>query len=77
MTLEYYLGFQKKPQNGNRFGIKQERGYYPCRLVAIFDISERMLEFSRCEDEIEDDPSVTKYFRKNKLNIINNYGRII
>lgn len=32
--LEFYLGFQKNPQRGNRYGeAPDENGYYPCRLT--------------------------------------------
>ncbi|WP_406041313.1 peptidyl-tRNA hydrolase [Succinimonas sp.] len=35
--LYYSVGFQKSPQQGNRFGCKKTReGYYPCRLKAIY-----------------------------------------
>jgi hypothetical protein len=32
--LEFYEGFQKKPDEDNRYGTECEDGYYPCRLVA-------------------------------------------
>ena len=32
--LEFYQGFQSKPQEGNRYGMEESRGYYPCKLVA-------------------------------------------
>lgn len=33
-TLEYYKGFQREPQDGNRYGEEpNDDGYYPCRLV--------------------------------------------
>lgn len=76
MTLEYYIGFQKKPQQGNRFGTESYRGYYPCRLKAIFDIKND--DLSKIVNKIldlgknsKDDVSVFKYFRKKKLEIIN------
>ena len=38
-VLEFWTGFQKKPQNGNRYGEKPEdNGYYPCRLSAVFPL---------------------------------------
>lgn len=43
MVLEFYRGFQKKPQPGNRFGEKKDDGYYPCAKVgqiSLNDISE-------------------------------------
>ena len=40
--LDYYIGFQKKPQKGNRYGeeitytSEKMENYYPCKLVARF-----------------------------------------
>lgn len=33
-VLEYYEGFQTTPQAGNRYGVKEDRGYYPCKRIA-------------------------------------------
>ena len=38
--LEFYEGFQKAPQEGNRYGEQARDGYYPCRLVCEFPLSE-------------------------------------
>jgi hypothetical protein len=32
-TLEFYRGFQKESQEGNRFGTEPSDGYYPCKMV--------------------------------------------
>ncbi len=43
MVLEFYTGFTKKPQPGNRFGVEVDDGYYPCAKVGqilLTDISE-------------------------------------
>ena len=32
-VLEFYKGFQKEAQKGNRYGETEEDGYYPCKLV--------------------------------------------
>lgn len=77
MKLEFYCGFQHKPQFGNRFGTSSVDGYYPSRLVGIFSLYEinnnteilKKLEF--ISNSEQDDPSVLKYFRELKLNIIN------
>lgn len=81
MKLEFYDGFQKKEQPNNRFGVKPNKdGYYPSRLVGVFD-----LEDIKDSDDInnlvekmnqicgskKDDPSVSSYFRKPKLEILN------
>ena len=40
-VLEFWKGFQKKPDPDNRYGMEpDERGYYPCRLVLKFPLSE-------------------------------------
>lgn len=35
--LLFYVGYQKTPQEGNRYGTEPSNGYYPCRLTAVFD----------------------------------------
>ncbi len=41
--LEYYVGFQQEPQEGNPYGTQYQgqysKKYYPCRLVAVFTMS--------------------------------------
>lgn len=43
-TLEFWKGFQKEPQKGNRYGTKisEDRGngtkYYPCRLMEVYPL---------------------------------------
>ena len=39
-VLEFYEGFQEKPQEGNRYGTEQNRGYYPCKLSLTIPLSE-------------------------------------
>lgn len=42
-TLEYYVGAQRRPQNGNRYGVTPvEEDYYPCRMVKSYDLAEVM-----------------------------------
>lgn len=76
MKLEFYIGYQKVPQIDNKFGIENIDGFYPCRLVFVFnlnesfevyDIIEKMEDISNTKIE---DSSVIKYFRNNKLNTI-------
>lgn len=80
MTLEFYNGFQKKPQIGNRFGSNLKDGYYPCRLVCIFnltdindfiDVDNILAKMDTLIENDEDDISVEKYFRKIKLEKLN------
>lgn len=39
-VLEFWEGFQKKPQEGNRYGTESNRGYYPCKLSLTFPLNE-------------------------------------
>ena len=46
-TLEFYKGFQTKPQKGNRYGTEvnmtrdySNTSYYPCGLAAVFMLSD-------------------------------------
>jgi hypothetical protein len=81
MKLEFYDGFQKNPQKDNRFGeSSEEEGYYPCRLVSVFDL-DSIVDFDDVKNTVQkmnkicesktDDPSVINYFRKPKLQVIN------
>lgn len=36
--LEFYCGFQHKPDETNRYGCEEDQGYYPCRMVACFSL---------------------------------------
>jgi len=77
MKLEFYNGFQKKPQKGNIFGdVPNGEGYYPCRLVGVFDLLDInddsiVDKMNNIIETGKDDPSVINYFRKPKLDIIN------
>lgn len=78
MKFEFYSGFQKIPQKGNKFGdTPNEDGYYPCRLVGVFnllDIYDDITILEKMNKIIEsekDDTSVINYFRKPKLKAIN------
>lgn len=39
-VLEYWVGFQKKPDKNNRYGIKGYDKYYPCKLMKKFSLYE-------------------------------------
>jgi len=81
MKLEFYDGYQKKQQIGNKFGEEtNEDGYYPCRLVCVFDllninntevVSDITHKMQKVCQSNADDPSVINYFRKPKLEILN------
>ncbi len=40
-TLEFWVGYQKEPQEGNRYGTEtDDNGYYPCKLTHSFPLSD-------------------------------------
>lgn len=39
-VLEFYEGFQHKPQVDNRYGTTASNGYYPCKLMAEIPLAE-------------------------------------
>ena len=46
-SLEFWVGFQNKPDFDNRYGIESDRGYYPCKMVTYFPLEpEYMNEYS-------------------------------
>lgn len=60
-VIEYYEGFQKKPQEWNRYGTTpNENGYYPCKLVMVFPLNEiddvdknlKMMQYGEDYDDI-------------------------
>lgn len=58
-VLEFYEGFQKKPQKGNRYGITDDRGYYPCKLSLTFPLDEiddvnKIVEMMNIGEDAED-----------------------
>ena len=38
--LEFWVGFQKEPDEYSRYGTEKEDGYYPCYLLREFDLSD-------------------------------------
>ena len=45
--LEFWRGFQSEPDPFNRYGIEDDRGYYPCKMMAEYsfeNMSERTVE---------------------------------
>lgn len=44
-VLEYYVGFQHRPQKGNRYGEEaSDSGYYPCRLMKEYPLNQYAFE---------------------------------
>ena len=57
-VLEYWKGFQKTPQEGNRYGAESHDDYYPCKLVLTFPLSEindprHIVRMMECGENIE------------------------
>lgn len=38
--LEFYVGFQKEPDEYNRYGTESDDGYYPCKLLEEYSLGE-------------------------------------
>lgn len=39
-VLEVWKGFQKEPDDNNRYGTQQKNGYYPCKCVMKIDLKD-------------------------------------
>lgn len=56
-ALEFYIGYQSTPQEGNRYGeTPNDEGYYPCRLAQAFPldaIPENIVEIMEPTEEEE------------------------
>ena len=50
--LEFYVGFQKTPEEFNRYGTESDDGYYHCKIVAEFWLND--IVNSTVEDIVED-----------------------
>ena len=37
-TLEYWVGYQKKPDAMNRYGTENPDKFYPCKLLKAYDL---------------------------------------
>lgn len=37
-SLEFYIGFQKVPDENNIYGQRENEGYFPCRLAHVFPL---------------------------------------
>jgi hypothetical protein len=37
--LEFYVGFQRVPDETNRYGTEDDRGYYPCKMVSTYSLN--------------------------------------
>ena len=38
-ALEFWKGYQRFPQENNRYGTETDNGYYPCKLVETFSLN--------------------------------------
>ena len=39
--LEFYRGFQREPDEMNRYGTENDRGYYPCKMVSSYPLNSK------------------------------------
>lgn len=39
-VLEFYVGFQTRPDANNRYGVESDEGYYPCKLIRRFPLED-------------------------------------
>lgn len=39
-VLEYWIGYQKKPDETNRYGNVKFDGYYPCKMLKSFNLND-------------------------------------
>ena len=76
--LEFWKGWQKKPQPGNRYGEEpfdpeNDGRYYPCRLVKMFDlpIVESDIHIQRVVDEMN---RVSKEDKIEEIEVSNELG---
>lgn len=52
--LEFWVGFQKTPDEKNRYGTEDDRGYYPCKMVASYSLLPRYMEKRDVDKTVED-----------------------
>lgn len=52
--LEYWVGFQRKPDKNNRYGAKNHNGYYPCRMKASYSLLPRYIKNRTVDGVVED-----------------------
>lgn len=55
-VLEFYKGFQKEPQEENRYGTEKNDGYYPCKLCLTVPLNEiedidKIIEMMESDEE--------------------------
>ena len=70
--LEYWEGYQNKPQPGNRYGVYKEDGSYPCRLIMTFPLDripenavEQMNSGQRIDESVQSE-TLTKSDEENE-----------
>lgn len=71
-VLEFWEGFQKEPQEGNRYGTEPDRDYYPCKLSLIFPLNEiddinKIVEMMELGENAEDIYEVMKLYTEYDL----------
>lgn len=52
--LEFWIGFQREPSYGNRYGTEDDRGYYPCKMASYYPIEPQYMEKYSVEEYVAD-----------------------
>lgn len=52
--LEFWVGFQRKPNAGNRYGTEEDNGYYPCKMVVAYPLDPKYMEQISVEEYVDD-----------------------
>ena len=52
--LEFWKGFQEKPDKNNRYGTESDRGYYPCKMVKSYSLLPRYMKNRDVDQMVEE-----------------------
>lgn len=52
--LEFWVGFQKEPYSFNRYGVEEDRGYYPCKMVSYYPLEPEYMDQRSIEEYVAD-----------------------
>jgi hypothetical protein len=53
-SLEFWKGYQKTPDHLNRYGTNNNRGYYPCKMVAYYPLEPKYMNQHSIDDYVND-----------------------
>ena len=52
--LEFWVGFQSTPDEGNRYGTEKVDGYYPCKMVSYYPIGPECMKGYSVQDYVDE-----------------------